>query len=82
MVVTWDERKRLSNRDKHGMDFAALSSAFFERAVIVPTKLRRFLAIGTFNGSLITVVFAILGSEAVSVISMRPTSPKERRHVR
>jgi uncharacterized protein len=81
MVITWDERKRVSNVDKHVPDFAALSQEFFEQAVIVPTKLSRFLAVGTFAGSLVTVVFASLGSEAISVISMRPASPKERSYV-
>jgi uncharacterized protein len=82
MVITWDEQKRISNIDKHELDFASLSQEFFERGVIVPTKLGRFLAVGTFGNSLITAVFASLGSEAISVISMRPASPKERSHAR
>jgi uncharacterized DUF497 family protein len=28
MLITWDEPKRLANRDKHGLDFAALSYDF------------------------------------------------------
>ena len=80
MILTWDERKRVSNLDKHGLDFAVLSPEFFERAHIVPTRLHRFLAVATLDGVLITVVFAFLGSEAMSIISMRPASIKERAH--
>lgn len=44
-----------------------------------PAKAGRFLAIGALNGEIIVaVVFRPLGSEAVSVISMRPASRKER----
>lgn len=78
MILTWDERKRLSNLDKHGLDFADVTTEFLGKATIVPTKLGRFLAVGTFGGALITVVFAALGAEAISVISMRPASQKER----
>ena len=66
------------NLDKHGFDFADLADEFFERATIVPTKLKRFLAINVFGDSVVTVVFALLGGEAVAVISMRPASAKER----
>ncbi len=80
MRITWDERKRLSNLDKHEFDFAELTIEFLARATIIPTKLGRFLAVGRFDGALVTVVFAPLGSEAISVISMRPASNRERTH--
>lgn len=80
MILTCDERKRLSNLDKHGLDLADLTSEFMAQAIIVPTKLGRFLAIGVFDGDWVTVVFAALGREAVAVVSMRPTSRKERAH--
>lgn len=79
MLITWDEPKRLSNLDKHGFDFADLDEEFFGAASIVPAKERRFMAIGSFRGEVIVaVVFAPLGSEAVSVISMRRADRKER----
>ena len=80
MILRWDERKRLSNLDKHGLDFADLTLQFFEQATVVPTKLGRYLAIDVFRGAIVTVVFAPLGSEALSVISMRPANRKERAH--
>ncbi len=79
MDIVWDERKRTQNQAKHGLDFADLDLAFFLDAHLVPAKQNRLLAIGELNGQIvIAVVFAALGSEALSVISMRPASRKER----
>jgi uncharacterized protein len=78
MVITWDERKRLSNLDKHGLDFATLSQEFFERAATGPAKKGRLYALGRVRGDVVVVFFARLGVEGVSVISMRPPSKKER----
>lgn len=78
MKILWDERKRLVNLDKHGMDFAALDEQFFARAAIGPAKDGRLIAVGELNG-VITVIFVTLGTEALSVISMRPASDRERR---
>lgn len=79
MKITWDEPKRLSNLAKHGLNFADLAPEFFLTAHVEPAKDGRVLAIGEFDGvTVIVVVFRPLGSEAVSVISMRPASQKER----
>lgn len=79
MKIVWDEPKRQINRTKHGMDFAALTVEFFEEAMIQTAKQDRFLAIGNLNGeTIITVVFRPLGSEALSVISMRRANKAER----
>ena len=45
---------------------------------ITPAKDGRFAAIGEMNGK-ITVIFAVLGTEGVSIISARPASITERR---
>lgn len=80
MLISYDEAKRLTNLAKHGLDFEALTVEFFEAAVIFPAKVSRALAIGELNGQIvIAVVFRPLGSEALSVISMRPASRKERK---
>ena len=76
--ITYDEPKRLATRAERGMDFASLTVGFFENAAIFPAKKGRLMAIGELNGQLITVVFVFLGTEAISVISMRATSRKER----
>ncbi|HTN62235.1 MAG TPA: BrnT family toxin [Devosia sp.] len=79
MEITYDEPKRLINIAKHGFDFAVLDVAFFASSVIVPAKASRYMAIGEFRGqTIVAVVFAPLGSEAISVISMRAASRKER----
>ena len=79
MQIVWDEPKRLANIDKHGLDFADLNEAFFEDALVLPAKNRRFRGIGASTQGVICVVFARLGREGVSVISMRPADPRERR---
>ena len=81
MKIVWDENKRLTNLAKHhGMDFADLGPDFFDRAVKRPSPRGRFLAIGLFEDVVVVaVVYRPLGAEAVSDISMRPSSRKERK---
>lgn len=81
MTITYDPPKRLSNLDKHGLDFADLEDgAFFETALVAPSHSGRFKAIGWLNGVMVVVVvFKPLGAEALSIISMRPASKKERK---
>jgi uncharacterized protein len=78
MKIVWDEIKRRANISKHGMDFADLEIDFFYAATILPAQGKRFMAIGDIEGIAVTVVFSRLGSEAVSIVSMRPASEKER----
>ena len=79
MEVTWDEPKWLANLDKHGMDFAELTVEFFESAIVYPGRAGRFVAVARLgNSSVATVIFKPLGSEAISVISMRRANRKER----
>lgn len=80
MKIVWDEPKRLANIAKHGgLDFADLTEEFFLTSIIKPAKKNRFSAIGRLNASgVLVVIFAVLGSEGISVISMRPAKPKER----
>ena len=78
--IVWDEIKRRTNLAKHGMDFADLDPDFFAEALLIRSREGRFIAVGEFKGVLIvTVVFRPLGQEAVSIISMRPASRKERK---
>jgi uncharacterized DUF497 family protein len=79
MKIVYDPPKRLANLAKHGLDFADLEDGtFFETALVRPAKLGRFQAIGRFENGVVAVVFALLGSEGLSIISMRPASEKER----
>lgn len=79
MIIVWDEPKRLANIDKHGLDFADLDLSFFLNASIRTARSGRAIAIGEFKGRVIVaVVFLPMGREAISIISMRPASRKER----
>ena len=79
MKIVWDEPKREANVGKHGLDFATLTAEFFEAAFVEDAKQGRYIAIGELNGVMIVaVVFRPLGSEALSVISMRRASKIER----
>lgn len=78
MIIVWDEPKRQTNLAKHGLDFADLDEGFFLSSQVVPVKENRYMAIGQLADGTIAVVFAILGVEGLSVISMRPASRRER----
>ena len=78
MRILWDEPKRRTTLVKPGLDFADLGPTFFESAVVLRVRQERFQAIGPLSRRLIAVVFLPLGTEAISVISMRYANRKER----
>ena len=82
MRFEWDEHKRLSNVDKHGLDFLDVWAVFEDAHFIVPSAYggdeERFLAIGVLAGRLVTVV-CTRRSETVRVISFRRARHEERR---
>lgn len=80
MLIVWDEPKRIANLVKHGIDFADIDGTFFLDAFVGEAKDGRFFAVGRLDG-VVTVIFALLGSEAISLISARPASKKERKLV-
>jgi len=77
MLILGDEPERHANIDKHGLDFAELTIEFFETSLVVTAKDGRLKALGRLADGSIAVIFATLGTEALSVISMRPASDKE-----
>lgn len=81
MRIVWDEPKRLANLDKHQLDFRDLTLEFFEGATIFPTYDRRLAAIGRLADRTLTVIYFELGTEALSIISMRYAGPKERKRL-
>jgi uncharacterized protein len=78
VIIVWDEPKREANLAKHGIDFADIDEGFFLSAVVRPTKKDRFSALGNLQGNAIAVIFSLLGSEGISIISARSASRKER----
>ena len=79
MRIEWDEPKRLANLAKHGLDFADLAPAFFEGALVSFANRGRYLAVGLLQHRPVSVIFTSLGTEAISVVSLRAASAKERR---
>lgn len=84
MKIVWDEPKRQVNIAAHGLDLADANSFEWETAIVVPGHAdkrgrRRFRAIGWLGNELVTLVFSPLGTEAISVISLRPASRAERK---
>ncbi len=58
-----------------------MNELFFDSALIIPSlgKAKRWVGIGVSIRGVIVAVFARLGREGVSIISMRPASKNERR---
>ncbi|MBY3211687.1 BrnT family toxin [Rhizobium laguerreae] len=79
MKISWDEAKRIANLQKHGFDFEDVYFFDWKNAVITTSHGGRFKAIGYYKDGTAVVVYALLGSEAVSIISFRPASNKERK---
>ena len=52
---------------------------FFDNALVITSHSKSWVAIGVNIRGLIVVVFARLGLEGVSIISMRPASRRERK---
>ncbi len=80
MRYEWDERKRLANLKKHGLDFFDVYIVFGSSHVITPSlheSEERFLAIGTFEGRFVTVVYT-MRAEAMRIISFRRARYEER----
>ena len=78
MKIVWDEPKRQANIAEHGMDFADVVFFGWERALITKAHTKRMKAIGRFADETAVVIYAELGTEAISIISFRPAKPKER----
>ncbi|MGF3022732.1 BrnT family toxin [Methylobacterium aquaticum] len=85
MKIVYDESKRQANLAKHGYDFADFGRCFDrESAMEARTRLSetgrpRFNLIGRWNDEIVVLaIVSPLGSEALSLVSLRAASPKER----
>jgi uncharacterized DUF497 family protein len=81
--IVWDEPKRIANLQGHGFDFADVERFDWDGAVIIPSRASsrggpRFQAIGRLDGRVISIIYGPLGNEAISIVSMRRASLKER----
>ena len=84
-MVIWDEPKRLANLAKHGLDFADFDAGFsFDRFAALPSKPSatgriRYRFVGLMKGSPVVAVVSPLGTEALSILSLRPANARERK---
>jgi uncharacterized DUF497 family protein len=84
MKFDWDEKKRLQNLRKHGLDFGDAAEVFKEETATIPDDRfdygeDRFITFGLLRG----IVVAVVHTEAdklVRVISFRKAVPNEERY--
>lgn len=83
MEFEWDDAKRDSNIEKHGIDFVAAKDIFLGFTISIETSHghvgeRRFIAIGMPNASPVVVVFTERG-DVRRLISARRARDYEKR---
>lgn len=85
MKIVWDEPKRAANVLKHGLDFADFETSFDrDTAVFLPTQpsrtgRARYKLLGQWQGrTVVVVIISPLGSEGLSLVSLRHANPNER----
>ena len=84
IVLEWDERKRLANLRKHGIDFADCVVVFSRRIVTDIDERRdygetRYRTLGLLDGRVVNVVHTESG-ECARIISIRKASKREQAH--
>ena len=81
----WDEGKRLSNLEKHKIDFAEAREVFDGRdtiqARLAYEREVRYATTGLLKGSFVTIVWTRRG-ENIRLISVRGARDEERRKYR
>jgi uncharacterized protein len=82
MEFEWDEKKRLLNLEKHGLDFKDVMKIFDAPHIVVISQHsheeERFLAIGLFDDIFFTVVYT-LRHHKIRIISFRRARHEERK---
>jgi uncharacterized DUF497 family protein len=84
MRFEWDERKRASNADKHGLDFLDAELIFRGPHFHYPSPRHqedRWVTIGMLDGREVAVVWTAR-DDAVRLISFRRARNEERRRYR
>ena len=83
MEFEWDEAKRLSNLDKHGIDFLDVEEVFDGDIVTVEDDRygyseQRFVTFGVLQGRIVSVTYTDRG-DVVRLISIRRATKYEQR---
>ena len=81
MIYEWNETKRQKNLATHGVDFSAVESFVWEKAVVIPDTRRiygepRLLAYGPIEGRLYCTVFTVRKG-IIRLISLRKANSRE-----
>lgn len=82
MRFEWDERKRITNLEKHGLDFMDAVNVFEAPHVIIPSAQKdeeRYLAIGLLQERYVAVIYTIR-NKTIRLISFRRARHEERRY--
>lgn len=82
MEFEWDDAKRVSALEKHGVDFVDAPLLWGNPMVVVPDNRRdygepRFVGLGTVYGRVMVVVYTQRGSGVVRIISFRKANSRE-----
>ncbi len=80
MQFEWDDAKRVTNLDKHGLDFFDVVEVFEAPHVVVPSAHEnepRFLVIGILRERFVTVVYTMRGA-VIRIISFRRSRHEEK----
>jgi uncharacterized DUF497 family protein len=85
MVILVPEPKRLANFARHKIDLSDFEHGFsWDRYLAGPAKPSRTgrareRYIGVMAGTVVVAIISPLGTEALTVISIRPANPNERK---
>jgi uncharacterized protein len=84
MRFEWDERKRLSNLAKHGLDLLDADLVFRGPCYSYPSTRQdevRWVPVGMLENKQVSIVWTVRG-EAIRLISFRRARREERRRYR
>jgi uncharacterized protein len=86
MNFEWDDQKRLSNIEKHGIDFVVARHIFDGRPRRDLTSPRadehRVLGVGELNGTMVAVAWTRRGAGTIRIISARRARREEEQKYR
>jgi len=81
MRFEWDENKRISNLEKHGLDFLDAYVLWDDVMVVVPDSRYeygegRYIALGKFYKRIVVCAYTLRG-ESIRIISLRKANARE-----
>ena len=84
MIFEWDEAKRTTNLEKHGVDFVDASDMWAGPMLVAEDARReygesRYIGMGYIQGRLMVVVYTHRTANVVRIISLRKANSREVR---